>query len=324
MRIVGLGNCQTKAITGAMRLLYPSISIEYFPNTSRVGDGEVSVPAILEAAERADVVLAQAIMNRQNPLALSRLREVIPRNKLVGVPYVYLDGLFSMTLAPTAPQRPYGAILGSEIVEQELERQPLPEVLRRFRAGEIDFKVQERLAASSAEMKRREKPCAITILPVIEQKMRNIVVMETNNHPSVPMLQAMLRRLARHLNLRVPEPGDWTPDLRAVLKLPVPCTVVTPRDAETLGFTYPIRPTWQQHGERLIRTIAADVASRARAARISPQQPPQVDHEVAAGQQHDHPGHDDHQRPVRDALREHRREGRRQDAAQHQPQDHRP
>ena len=262
MRIVGLGNCQVKAITGAMRLLYPAAEVEFFPNTPRVGDGPVDVPAVFGAVERADVLLAQAILNPRNPLSLDRLKEAVPAQKLVGVPYVYLDGLFSMTLAPTAPARPYGAILGSESIEKELEQHPVEEVLRRFRALEIDFGIQERLAATSAELRRRERLCGIRILPLIERQMRDVVVMTTQNHPAIPVLQAMLRRIARVLNLPVPRAEDWTPEMRAILKLPVPCTVVTPRDAEILGFTYAIRPHWQREGERLIRLIAADVASR--------------------------------------------------------------
>ena len=255
MEIVGLGNCQVFAITSAMREMYPYTTVRYFPNTHRVG--EVSIPAFLAAAETADFVLTQPIMNQANPLALSRLRRLVPEHRLVVMPYAYLDGLFSLCFAQQGGKQGGAKVLGGEAIEQELRHHPLEEVLRRFQAGEIDFRQRQRLAATMAELKQRESHCTVAISPIIERHWQRTVVMRTHNHPSVPVLQGLLRQIAGQMGLPLPDPASWTDRTRRLLRLPVACTVVTPRDAEIHGFTYAIPPRWREQGETLIRMVAS-------------------------------------------------------------------
>ncbi|MEL6476578.1 MAG: WcbI family polysaccharide biosynthesis putative acetyltransferase [Pseudomonadota bacterium] len=245
MSFLFFGNCQLEMIARALSARNPSAEIIYRGNSSRARNHDPA--GADQAMAAADRIVSQPILNANHPEHHTTLRARLGA-RLLFLPYLWLDGLFSLVEARQPPDR---RIIGAQVIRKALAAQSRDDILARFAAGEIAFDHASRLRRSLAELTRRESFCDIGATDILRAGLRERPLMVTHNHPAAEVTLQLARRLAPKLGLLPPDP-----DQSDGLHLPVATRVLSPQTTRDLGLTFPPDPDWLAQGTALIDRIA--------------------------------------------------------------------
>lgn len=237
------GNCQLQRASFLLR--HNGVECSYVANTEHV-DEAFRVDAVLEAVSSAPVVIAQPIFNQSSPLfheSISRLAK-----EVVYVPYVYIDGLFSLDASDIGSAHMLGADCLSNYVDG-----PFGALIEDFLKGRIDFQNQVRLDRSLAELQRREKAVdAIEISDVIAENWRRRPLMLSHNHPEKWLFGIMVERLLAFLGHPYRPYASLPHYQRVDYMFSKGEAVQSPYDVDRLSLNYESDDQWWTIGNRLL------------------------------------------------------------------------
>jgi hypothetical protein len=247
--ILLFGNCQLQRMSFICGL--NDIKCSYVANTERV-DPEFNVDEVLQTVSEADVVIAQPIFNELSPLN----HEVISRTakSVKFFPYVFIDGIFSLSALATGSPH----VLGQQYLAGH-DEDSLHRLIVDFHLGLIDFKNQERFESSLKELERREK--AVDCLPisdVIGENYKKRKLMLTHNHPEKWLMNVMCERLFKEMNWSYRNYDDSTHHQRVDYMFDAGETVLSPYDVDRMGLHFASDDQWFGSGWRLLNRIWAD------------------------------------------------------------------
>lgn len=252
MKVSFVGNCQAEAISRILKRSNPGLDVVYETVTPRYGD--FNADRCHENMQSSQIIVAQAIENRSNEFYRENLRNTYG-DRLVFYPYIYCDGIFSMSFFPGGPNtQPYGVINFEPILESLLQY-GFQETVMRFRKGDIEFNHAKRLSANIKTARANEKLTSIDWVSDFEELLTNRRLMITHNHPNPELLKLISRKIADVTGLRFSEvrPSDHL--LYSLVTLPNPGAIITPFAVSELGLKYDYDLQWFPTGRRLIAHI---------------------------------------------------------------------
>lgn len=254
MKFTFLGNCQVEKVCTALRLCNPDADIDYAGNSRRVDKFDPQrTDALLD---KSDAVLAQPILNPANELSCQRLRARLG-DRVCFMPYVYFEGIFSLTEAPSKP--PGEDILNAETCLQPLRDLGIEETIRQFALGRIDFRHKERFAFNVKEMRRREQFCDIKAADfILGSPVRSML---THNHPSPEVIVHLAAQTAARFGLAFSQTDLGTAAHRKALTLPIFTTVLSPFGLREIGLDWEPDADWLGNGTKLLRRIGARIGA---------------------------------------------------------------
>jgi len=241
--ILLVGNCQLHRINFICGL--NNIKCNYIANTDRV-DPNFDTDAVMQAVSEADVVIAQPIFNEHSPLNYQMISENSKR--VVFFPYVFIDGIFSLSATALGSHHVLGQQCLSGHDEDTLDR-----LVVDFHLGLIDFKNKERFNSSLQELERREKSVGcIPISDVIRENYKRRKLMLTHNHPEKWLMDVMCQRLFEEMgwNYRNYQASDHYQ--RVDYMFDAGETVLSPYDVDRLGLSFESDDQWFSTGSRLL------------------------------------------------------------------------
>lgn len=255
MNIVGIGNCQVSKLFCLFRRFNPQISTKYLTNTNKFG--KFDQDAIEQALDSADVVVSQPIMNNNNPLYFEKIKEKC-KNRIVFIPYIFIDGIFSLVLAPKAlaPREISngipGFIYGGNVLDAMFTTDPSSpkDVIAAVIEGQLNFNNRERFDATVGELVRREKFCDIPISDFILDQLPHRLPMISHNHPAPEVLIELYLRLADKLGLS--PLGAVTPPILELVTLGEKPRVFSPYDVDSLNLSYSYDQQWGYRTRHLV------------------------------------------------------------------------
>ena len=246
--IILVGNCQIQRLQWIFRV-NGITDFEYYANTDLL-DANFDAALVLERVACGSVVIAQPILNPQHPLNHQALRSA-SRN-VIFVPYVFLDGLFCMSVADAAATRVYG----EDPVLEVFRQCDMGRAVEDFRHGRIPFNNSQRLARSMAELMGREQECCdVHISDVLQECLQDRLPMVTHNHPAPFVFDLMSERIFSLMGLK------YIPYLQQPLGLQVDYTFsleprcLSPYDVDALQLRYPPDQQWFNIGFWIIRRL---------------------------------------------------------------------
>ena len=149
-----VGNCQIHRLQYILKINGIS-DFEYFANPPTL-DPDLHPEHVLEHIARSSIVIAQPIQNLDHPPNCQVL-QATNKNTLV-LPYVFLDGLFSLSTADAAAIKIYG----DEPILEILRTVDLGRAVEHFMNGMVDFQNAQRVEASLLDLEAREREwCAV-------------------------------------------------------------------------------------------------------------------------------------------------------------------
>jgi hypothetical protein len=202
-----------------------------------------------------DHIVTQPIMNEENADFQVHLRERFS-GKITFMPYIWVDGLYS--LCSKGPERNEGlaAIIGEEIVRESIQSQGLGRTMKNFETGALGMKHRHRFERCLAELERREAFCDVTVSGFLREHYRDQPLMITHNHPHPVLVNEIARQISERLGLAHKDIGPGAPRPYAAITLPEFGKVLSPYGVEELGLKYPYDIQWLRSGKNLIRQIA--------------------------------------------------------------------
>ncbi len=256
MKLLFYGNCQTLAAQAALTANNPKMKSEYAGNSVRVTHYD---PERTEKLMNwCDYIITQPVMNDSNPDHYQRLQERFG-DRVLFMPYVFCDGLFSMSHAPAARSKVRSGVIGEEVVIKELRRHGFNKTLFRYRNGLIKFDHDKRFAANLTELHRREEVCDIRIADFLEQNYRKQPMMITHNHPMPVVINLIGKQIAERTGLDYTDITRENPLDFAAITLPEFDTLTTPYTVRDLGLEYDYDLQWTRKGRKLISMIAKSI-----------------------------------------------------------------
>lgn len=227
------------------------IGCNYLANTEWI-DKNYETEKILDSLSKYNIVIAQPIFNKENPLHHSVISKL--SSEVIFVPYIYLDGLYSLE----ATDIDSNSILGSDVLAPFLERS-YDDMVGYFQTGRIDFRCRERLDASLAELHAREKEVdSIVVSDFIEENWHSRPLIISHNHPNKWLMDLIAERLFRRID-RPYQSYDGLPHYqRAEYLFSKGEGALSPYDADRLGLEYEYDDQWWTVGRRLLHRYWKD------------------------------------------------------------------
>lgn len=214
-----------------------------------------------------DHVVTQPDMNLNNRYFHGKISKRLA-GKITLMPDIRIDGLHSLCFVPYIPgpiRKKFwaGGFLGGAVILDALAEVGLEETLRRYRAGELDFRHRERLDLTLAEMARRDTLCHVKYVNRIEELYRERQILITSSHPTPEPISELAGLLAKRLDLAFQPVTTAHPWLRWTITLPREESVVSPWTVRDLGLAYDYDLFWVDAGQRIIRRIAEQLQPQA-------------------------------------------------------------
>jgi hypothetical protein len=256
LKILFYGNCQTQVVMKALRLFNPDVEMEYAGNSHRVT--KFNPERSRRLMEESDFIVSQPVMNKDNPDYVEILKEKLGE-KVAFMPYIFLDGMFSISHAPNTPV--LNDVVNGEVCKSEIENFGLQKALERFRRGETDFKHQERYQRNIALMRQRENFCQFKVVEKIVSYPGRAML--THNHPVPEILIHVASQVAEALNLPFRPAACLRPALHAHLTLSMFLTVLSPYTIEDVGLKCDPDLGWFENGTTLYRKVNAAISQQA-------------------------------------------------------------
>ncbi len=254
MKILFYGNCQTQVAMSAVALSNPTVQVDYAGNSRRVAKFDP------ERTERlfdwCDHIVTQPVMNTDNPDDHEVLRGRFG-DKVIFMPYVWVDGLFSLVAAPGGKERRGDSgFLGDVHVTEHLRRTDLAQTIQDYQDGRLDFQHAERFEASMTELARREAFTDVKVAPFIRDHYRDRTMMLTHNHPHPEVINEIARQIAARLGLSYQPVTMADPLPYEMITLPEFGKILSPYGVRDLGLRYGYDLQWLRVGRDMITQIA--------------------------------------------------------------------
>lgn len=268
--ILFLGNCQINAMRGIARGMFPKMPCDFRTITPYWGTFDED--EIRARLARADLVISQAIANRDTPLNVDDVRRAT-RGQVVFMPYIYIDGIAGLEIVASKGR---SVVKGEDAILRAWQGRKALKVFEDYCAGRIDLHNADRVGASLRKLKEKEAAdCDIVLSDYIEATLRDEPALWAINHPTQHILFEAFRRLCRHVG--------WTYDPRfredAVAwdqrALPRATRAFSPHDAAALNLSYAYDSHWYGQAHKLIIKV------------IKSAEQAEITHVPAGG----HPGH---------------------------------
>ncbi|MFZ3581966.1 WcbI family polysaccharide biosynthesis putative acetyltransferase [Loktanella sp. DJP18] len=245
--ILFLGNCQINVMRGIARGMFPKMPCDFRTITPYWGTFDED--EIRARLAKADLVIAQAIANRDTPFNVDDVRQAT-RGQIVFMPYIYIDGIAGLEIVASKGR---SVVKGAEaILRAAVGRTPL-KVFEEYCAGRIDLHKADRVATSMRKLREKEAAdCDIVLSDYIEATWRGEPALWAINHPTQHILFEAFRRLCHHVG--------WTYDPRfrdnAVAwdqrALPRATRALSPHDVAALNLSYAHDSHWYGQAHKLI------------------------------------------------------------------------
>jgi hypothetical protein len=252
MDIFFYGNCQAQAVSQIISLNNRNLTIEYGGNSNRVAKFDPG--RSLQLLESSRYIISQPIMNVNSVDHHEKLRAKYG-SKLIFMPYIYFDGLFTLSDSPALQANPNG-IIGQSYAKAAIDRLGVGRAIAEFRRGGIDFQHKERFENNLTELRKREALCQVTASDYVEATYRKSRPMITHNHPAPDFLMDIARKIANLLGLAHSEAILKDPAKKTTITLPYYTSIISPQAVSQLGLTYDYDMQWFADGRRLFRRIA--------------------------------------------------------------------
>lgn len=249
MKLLFFGNCQAETVATALRFWNSDDEITYAGNSNRVADFDPDrTHKLMEAS---DIVIAQAIQNKNNPDHFEKLRDRLG-DKVLFMPYIFIDGLYSMS--ESRNEKTFlGGVVGDAALRDIFEKLPYHEVIEKFERGEIDFKHAERFNSSLDRLDRTETHCDFKVGALLRENCLTKRTMLTHNHPYPSVICDLSRQIAKQLTLKWQNIARRDPLKLSQITLPVAGRVLSPYTIQDLGASYAYDMHWRHQGVGLIK-----------------------------------------------------------------------
>ena len=177
--------------------------------------------------------------------------------KKISIPYVFNDGIASLSHAPQSKKWPYGKIYGDEIIINLINNNySKEEIIDMFLNNQIDFDLENRIKNSFNKLLKREQNIDIKIYDFIKDNYKSKKLFLTHNHPTTVIFKHIIKQILNILN----KPYKITIDnvINEEIENPgfdIPCYVLTPYDIQNLELLYNYNDEWKKDGIKLINII---------------------------------------------------------------------
>lgn len=248
--ILLIGNCQIERLFYILTKVNAITNVRYFANTEALDPG-IDFNSVLTTAREANLVIAQPILNTSHPLFVGSLKA--ENKNILFVPYIFVDGFFSMSSADMDSNKVYG---GELLLQHADPRVDLGFSFEEFRKGNVNFENKLRLEASIEELRTRERVCSVEISDFIVGCYRYIRPLISHNHPTPELFDVYCRRIGDVAGLPIKALSDLAPMERVEYIFGRGVSVFSPYDAGALGVNYEYDDYWFVNGASLINRIA--------------------------------------------------------------------
>lgn len=253
--IIMIGNCQIERMSYVFRGNGIE-NIKYFANTE-ILDENFSCDKIIDHANRAPFVIAQCVVNENNPLNYRNLTK-INRNTLI-VPYIFVDGIFCLSASDVQAKKIYG----EEYIQEILRDGNLGKVVEHFKSGIINFKNEERLLNSINDLKERERlSSSIEISEYINENIRDRRLLISHNHPTWILFDELCRKVFLEIGRSYVPYRELPHEKKIEYIFGRGISALSCYDVLTLGLQYDEDEQWFNDGFSMIRKICDDFKKR--------------------------------------------------------------
>ena len=244
-----VGNCQLHRLQYVMDVQGFG-GYEYLTNTPAMGL-PFEPDRVLERIAGAGTVVAQAVMNEAHPLSYDALRALNPN--ILFVPYVFIDGIFS--LSSVGPLGSYA--YGQDRVDARVAREGATASMQAVREGAVDFGNVERFAGSIAELKRREAVCgAVQVSDYILETYQLQCPVTTHNHPAPAVFDQFCGQVFRALGVPYRAKASSSHAEQVVYAFSQTPRLFSPYDVDALGLRYAADEQWFINGTDVLGHMA--------------------------------------------------------------------
>lgn len=241
------------AVARALKYRFPSITVNFGANSARVNHFDPERSARLQ--QKADIIVSQPVMNKDSDSYYEKLQSMFGQ-KLLFAPYVYFDGIFSMSDAPQVLNPKYTTIVNESPVLTHLRAHGLETTIRAYRTGNIDFQHKRRLNANFEGLRTRDKLCDIKILDLFQAEYKTKRLMITHNHPTPQVLDYITGKVAERIGLHYEPILQSDPVAYVEIVLARTETVISPWSCIDLDLQFTYDDQWYQDGVKMIKRIA--------------------------------------------------------------------
>jgi len=257
--IVTYGNCQARGLSNLLRRCLPGsgYSIEFLSNNPRTGRMK-PLREILSTISRCDVLICQPLSSKHGKLSPDYIRQSVIGHQatVASFPYIFNNGMYSLTHAPVAQGREYGCIYGEESIVPLLEKHSLGTVFGLYRDSQIDFRLETRFSMCLDELRRREQLTDIKLADYMAGNYRQSKLLLTHNHPATSLYLQILSQIGDITDIPL-SLGRIDAKDENLADLPVPYgSPISPYDKAVHGFRFVHQPDWLARGRYLIALIA--------------------------------------------------------------------
>jgi hypothetical protein len=255
-KIAFFGNCQIEAISKILESSNSGCEITYQTNTNR--HGSFDPDGLRKTLDESDLIISQAIANRDNEFSKEQMTEKYG-SKVIFAPYVFFDGLFSMSLALTSVKaRPTG-VLNHDPISESIKKIGLQRTLGRYRSGRLNLNHKKRLDFNIKYSRENEKLCSFPWVDDFLENFYSEKSMITHNHPTPKILNMIAEKISNLTGLYFKEvnPDDFV--LYSRIVLPNPGAVITPMSKNEIGFKFDYDLQWFPESRNLINRVAKEI-----------------------------------------------------------------
>ena len=245
-----IGNCQIHRLQYVMQVNEVPDYL-FLANTELLGLG-FDINSILDTITKSDIVVAQPIMNPNHDLYYKNLLSL--NNNIVFAPYIFIDGVFSLSCTAALT----GHIYGQDAVIDLIKEDGLDKTVNRFRSGNIDFSNRTRFSKSIAELKKREHEiCSISISDVIISEYKNKQLFTTHNHPSPWLFDIYCQRIFNKIGIKYKTMDSMNYHDKVVYTFDRNVHTFSPYDVLNLDLSYAWEDQWFGDGVNIMTSLAS-------------------------------------------------------------------
>jgi hypothetical protein len=243
-------NCQGGVIKRFLKKYYEKnnkdIEINYYPNYYQDNIN-------YELLKNCTVFIYHKKYNKNSNIVNIILEKIPKTCHKISIPYIFIDGIACLCHAPLSVKYNYGKIYGDVIIIGLINKKYSKEqIISMFLNGQIDFKLDERLKNSLAELKKRDQYTDIKVYEFIKKNYKSKKMFISNNHPTTIVFKYIYYQILNILRL----PNNFIiPFNNENPGLSVPGYVLSLHDIKKLDLSYNYSNDWKEVGYKLINII---------------------------------------------------------------------
>jgi len=250
------GNCQFGHLWYLLSNLLSKNEYEtlYFSNNARTGNLKETV-LIINSIKEADILIYQPLGPQHGELSQVNIKNTLKRSCIcIAMEYVFNSGVYSLCHAPLYKVRDYGKIFGEECIIELVGNKSQKDIIKDYKDGTIDFKLQARFSNCISQMEEREarSRTEIKLVDFIKSRYRYEKLFYTHNHPTNVLFREIIRQLILLISLPVNMHRLNDIKLKELNSISSP---VSPYDVAMHGYHFKPSSDWLKKGGKLISLI---------------------------------------------------------------------